>query len=160
MVKSEKKSSLISHGTVCLNRRAHFNYAITEKIEAGLALLGGEVKALRMGRANISDSYVGVKQGKLKLFNMHIAFLPTVSKFTSYEEKRARDLLLHQKEINKILGSINKEKINVIPLAVYFNSKGLAKVELGLGKSKNLVDKRQTIKDREWARDKARVLKG
>lgn len=159
MVKSAKKTLLISHGTVSLNRKARFNYQILEKLEAGLVLSGGEVKALRMGRANISDAYAGAKDGMLVLFNMSIAVLSTASRFNQYEEKRTRELLLHKKEMNRLLGLVTRDGASIVPLALYFNSRGIAKVELGIARGKKQIDKRETIKKRDWEREQGRIMK-
>lgn len=140
------------------NRKARFNYAIVETIEAGLVLMGSEVKSLRAGKAQIVDAYAGDEDGELWLLN---SYIPEYDKarLVQHEARRPRKLLLHQKEANKLLGQIRTKGMTVVPLAIYFNHRGIAKVELALAKGKNQGDKRDTIKDREWQREKERALK-
>ena len=140
------------------NRKARYNYAITETLEAGIALQGTEIKSLRGGRATIGESYAGPMGNELFLFNAHIPEYLEANRF-NHNVKRPRKLLLHRRQINKLMGAIQREGYTVIPLKVYFNEKGRAKVELGLGKGKKLHDKRETEKARDWNRDKARILK-
>ena len=153
----EKKSALISVGTVSKNRKAHFNYTILETVEAGIVLEGAEVKSLRAGHANISEAYASEKEGALYLNNARITSLKESGHFR-HMEARARKLLLHKKELNKLLGLIARKGYTLIPLDIYFNERGLAKVKLGLALGKNTVDKRQTVKKREWDREKRRIL--
>lgn len=140
------------------NRKARYNYAITETLEAGIALQGTEIKSLRGGRATIGESYAGPMGNELFLFNAHIPEYLEANRF-NHDVRRPRKLLLHRRQINKLMGAIQREGYTVIPLKVYFNEKGRAKVELGLGKGKKLHDKRETEKARDWNRDKARILK-
>ncbi len=140
------------------NRKARFNYEIKETIEAGLALQGTEVKALRGGRATIGESYAGPMGNELWLFNSYIPEYLEANRF-NHEVRRPRKLLLHRRQINKLMGAIQREGFTVIPLKVYFNEKGRAKIELGLGRGKKLHDKRETEKTRDWNRDKQRLLK-
>lgn len=140
------------------NRKARFNYEIKETIEAGLALQGTEVKSLRGGRATIGESYAGPMGDELWLFNSYIPEYLEANRF-NHEVRRPRKLLLHRRQIHKLMGAIQREGFTVIPLKVYFNEKGRAKIELGLGRGKKLHDKRETEKTRDWNRDKQRLLK-
>ncbi|BCB20359.1 MAG: SsrA-binding protein SmpB [Bosea sp.] len=140
------------------NRKARFNYEIKETIEAGLALQGTEVKSLRGGRATIGESYAGPMGDELWLFNSYIPEYLEANRF-NHEVRRPRKLLLHRRQIHKLMGAIQREGYTVIPLKVYFNEKGRAKIELGLGRGKKLHDKRETEKTRDWNRDKQRLLK-
>jgi SsrA-binding protein len=140
------------------NRKARFNYAIDETLEAGIVLQGTEIKSLRGGKAMIAESYAGPMGDELFLFNAHIPEYLEANRF-NHEVRRPRKLLLHRRQINKLMGAIQREGYTVVPLKVYFNEKGRAKVELGLGKGKKLHDKRETEKTRDWNRDKARILK-
>ena len=153
----EKKTTLISCGTVSKNRKAHFNYTILETIEAGIVLQGAEVKSLRAGRANISEAYASEKDGALYLNNARITSLKESGHFR-HVEARPRQLLLHKRELNKLLGLTARKGYTLVPLDIYFNDRGLAKVKLGLALGKNTVDKRQTVKKREWDREKRRIL--
>ena len=140
------------------NRKARFNYEIKETIGAGLALQGTEVKSLRGGRATIGESYAGPMGDELWLFNSYIPEYLEANRF-NHEVRRPRKLLLHRRQIHKLMGAIQREGYTVIPLKVYFNEKGRAKIELGLGRGKKLHDKRETEKTRDWNRDKQRLLK-
>ncbi|APE28401.1 SsrA-binding protein SmpB [Aurantiacibacter gangjinensis] len=143
---------------VAENRKARHNYFIEEKFEAGLALQGTEVKALRAGEGSIAESYAEVKDGQVFLVN---ATIPEYSHGNrqNHEPKRPRKLLLHTREIDKMLGAVERKGMTLVPLSIYFNGKGRAKVELALAKGKQAHDKRATIKDRDWKRDKARIMK-
>lgn len=143
---------------VATNSRASYEYFILETIEAGLVLTGTEVKSLRNGKASIIESHVSEVDGFLSLLN---ADIPEYDKarFSNHYPRRARRLLLHKKQINKLLGLIQRKGLTVIPLKIYFTKRNLAKVELGLAKGKKQHDKRQTIKEREWTRQKDRVRK-
>lgn len=144
--------------TVAENRRARFDYHIEEKFEAGLALKGTEVKALRAGQATIAESYAEVKDGEVWLIN---ANLPEYSHGNrqNHEPKRPRKLLLNTREINKLFGAVERKGMTLVPLSIYFNRTGRAKVELALAKGKQAHDKRASIKERDWKRDKARVMR-
>ncbi len=144
--------------TVAENRKARFNYEIGETLEAGLVLEGSEVKSLRNGKANIAESYASAEGGEMWLINSHIAEYAQAGR-ENHEPTRRRKLLLHQKEIGKLAGAIQREGITVVPLSMYFNSRGIAKVKLGIGKGKKLHDKRETEKKRDWNRQKARILR-
>jgi SsrA-binding protein len=143
---------------VCQNRKASFNYFFHDTIEAGIQLLGPEVKSLRLGKGNISESYAVDKSGEIFLQNSYIPSYKE-SSYNNHDPRRIRKLLLKKKEINKILGSINRDSFTVVPLKVYFNKKGLAKVLIAIAKGKKDFDKRQTKKTRDWNRDKSRVYR-
>jgi SsrA-binding protein len=140
------------------NRKARFNYEITDTYEAGIALTGTEVKSLRTGKATIAESYAGPSGEEFFLFNANIPEYLQANRF-NHEAKRPRRLLLHRNQINKLLGATQREGFTVIPLKIYFNERGMAKVELGLGRGKKLHDKRETEKERSWNREKARLMR-
>lgn len=156
--KDSAKNQLISHGTVAQNRKARHNYEITDEIEAGIALMGTEVKSLRHGRANITEAFAQSSGGELYLHNAYIADYAPARHFR-HEERRKRKLLLKRREIDRLIAAQGKEGMAIVPLAIYFNNRGIAKVKLGLAKGKNTVDKRQSIKKRDWDRQKARILR-
>ena len=140
------------------NRSARYHYAIEDVIEAGIALTGTEVKSLRGGKATIGESYAGPSGNDLMLFNAYIPDYLEANRF-NHDTKRPRRLLLHRRQINKLIGATQRQGYTVIPLKIYFNDKGRAKVELGLGKGKQLHDKRESVKERDWQRDKARLMR-
>jgi SsrA-binding protein len=131
-----------------LNRKAHFNYTIEEEIEAGVMLLGSEVKSVREGKANISEAYVSESKGEIFLNNSHINEYKGANRF-NHEPRRLRKLLLKQKEIQKLIGKLNDKGYSAFPLKIYFNNKGFAKVLIGIGRGKKLYDKRASIKKRD-----------
>jgi SsrA-binding protein len=143
---------------VAENRKARFNYFIEETYEAGLALSGTEVKSLRFGEGSIAESYAEVRDGQVWLVNANIPEFSHGNRF-NHEPKRPRKLLLHAREIEKFVGAVERKGMTLIPLSVYFNTRGRAKVELALAKGKQTHDKRATIKDRDWQRDKARIMR-
>jgi len=143
---------------VAENRKARFNYEIEEKLEAGLALTGSEVKSLRSGKANIGDAYAAEAGGELFLINAHISEYAQAGR-ANHEPKRARKLLLHRREIDRLIGAIQRQGMTVVPLKLYFNRRGIAKLELGLAKGKKLHDKRETEKRRDWERQKGRLMR-
>ncbi len=143
---------------VAENRKARFNYFIEETFEAGLALSGTEVKSLRSGEGTIADSYAEVRDGECWLINANIPEFSHGNRF-NHEPKRPRKLLLNAREIEKFVGAVERKGMTLVPLSIYFNSRGRAKVELALAKGKQTHDKRATIKDRDWKRDKARLLR-
>lgn len=159
VVAKKKKADFISTGSVAHNRRASFDYFIEEKFVAGLQLTGTEVKSLRQGRANINDAYGIEKNGELFVSNMFIAEY-TNKGYQTHIEKRERKLLLTQKEIQKIIGSISRKGTTLVAMSLFFNDRGRAKLELGLGVGKKLYDKREATKEREWNREKRRVMVG
>jgi SsrA-binding protein len=140
------------------NRKARFNYEILDTYEAGIALTGTEVKSLRQGKANIGESYAGPSGEDLFLFNAHIPEYLQANRF-NHEPKRPRRLLLHRRQIDKLIGATQREGFTVIPLKVYFNERGRAKVELGLGRGKKLHDKREAEKRRDWDRERSRLMR-
>ena len=143
---------------VAENRKARFNYEIGERFEAGIALTGSEVKSLRTGKATIAESYAHAKDGELFLVNAYIPEYTQASRF-NHEPKRTRKLLVHKKEANRLSMAIRREGMTLIPLRLYFNPKGIAKILLGVAKGKKLHDKRETEKQRDWQRDKARLIR-
>jgi SsrA-binding protein len=153
-----KPSTFDKVKTVAENRRARFDYFIDEKFEAGIALSGTEVKSLRSGEGTIAESYAEVRGGEAWLINANIPEFSHGNRF-NHEPKRPRKLLLHAREIEKLLGAVERKGMTMIPLSIYFNSRGRAKVELGLAKGKQTHDKRASIKDRDWQRDKARLMR-
>ena len=152
------KSKLISFGRIAENRKARYNYEIKEKIQAGIILTGTEVKSLRLGKASISESYASDTNGKLFLINSNIPIYEAANNF-NHEPTRHRELLVSKKERNKLLGLIKKEGVTLVPLSLYFNNKGFAKLDIGIAKGKKKVDKRESIKLRDWNRQKSRILK-
>ena len=150
-------SGHISTGRIAENRKARHEYEIEDRIEAGLILLGSEVKSLRTGRASIAESYAGEDSGRLMLFNANIPIYEPAR--VNHEPKRPRELLVKARERNKLLGLIRREGMTLVPLSLYFNDKGLAKISVGLAKGRKKQDKRQAAKDRDWGRDKARLLR-
>lgn len=149
----------MSESTIALNRQAGFEYFIEERFETGLVLEGWEVKSIRAGRINLKESYVMVKNGELWLFGAHVSPLPTASTHIKPDPLRTRKLLMHRQQINRLIGQVERRGYTLVPTAMYWKQ-GRAKLEIGLARGKQLHDKRATIKDREWQRDKARVLKG
>lgn len=140
------------------NRKARFNYTIVDTLEAGIVLAGSEVKSLRAGKAQITDAYADDRGGELWLLNSYIPEYEKASIF-QHDPRRPRKLLLHRKEVEKLSGQIRVKGMTVVALSIYFNARGIAKVQLGLAKGKTHGDKRDTIKDREWQREKERELK-
>lgn len=157
MAGKNKKSDFISTGMVAQNRRANFDYLIEQKFTAGLQLTGTEVKSLRLGHANINDAYGIEKNGELYISNMFIAEYANKG-YESHAEKRDRKLLLNRKEIIDIINELNRKGSTLVALRLFFNDKGLAKLEIGLGRGKKLYDKRESTKERDWNRDKQRIL--
>lgn len=150
-----------NYKVIALNRRARFDYEIMETIEAGIILTGSEVKSLRLGKASIAESHVGEKidpesqTAFLCLFNANIEEYKQANRF-NHEPRRPRKLLVKKKELNKLLGSLRRKGLAIIPLRLYFNKRGLIKIEIALAKGKKTVDKREAIKEREWNRSKER----
>jgi len=152
--KKEKPAGKVA----AVNRRARFNYEIQQTYEAGIALAGTEVKSLRQGQANIAEAYAGERGGELWLYNAHIPEYVQANRF-QHPPRRARKLLLHKREINRLIGAVNREGMTIVPLKIYFNDRGRAKVELAVARGKKLHDKRETEKKRSWQREKARVMR-
>jgi SsrA-binding protein len=140
------------------NRKARFNYAIDEIFEAGIVLTGSEVKSLRAGKASIGESYAAARDGELWLYNANISEYKHAGRF-GHLPKRARKLLLHKRQVNKLIGAVEREGMTIVPLKLYFNEKGRAKVEIALAKGKKLHDKRETEKRRSWERERGRLLR-
>ena len=141
-----------------VNKKANFDYSIKEKFEAGLVLTGSEVKSLRINTGSIKEAYILEKEGELWLTNCHI------QKYSSSNQKednpiRIRKILVHKKELNKIIGSSRKDGMTIVPLSLYFNDKGFAKISIGIGQGKKKYDKRASIKSKEWAIKKQRLVK-
>ncbi len=141
------------------NRRARYDYFIEEVVEAGIMLTGTEVKSLRNGRANIAESYAAVEGQAIILVNADIPPYAGGNRF-NHEPRRHRKLLLHRKEIGKLIGAVQRDGRTIIPLKLYWNEKGIAKLEIGLAKGKKTHDKREATAERDWQRDKARLMKG
>ncbi len=140
------------------NRKARFDYTIVDTVEAGLVLRGPEVKSLRHGRATITEAWAGERDGEVYLNN---AYIPEYQAgvLSRFEPRQPRKLLLHKKEINKLLGAVARSGYTLVPLDIHFNDKGMAKVTLGLGQGRNKADKRHAIAERDWQRDKARLMR-
>ncbi|WP_048885423.1 SsrA-binding protein SmpB [Aurantiacibacter atlanticus] len=153
-----KPATFDKQKVVAENRKARFNYHIEETFEAGIALQGTEVKALRGGEGSIAESYAEVKDGQVFLVNANIPEYSHGNRL-NHEPKRPRKLLLNTREIDKFVGAVERKGMTLVPLSVYFNARGRAKVELALAKGKQAHDKRATMKDRDWKRDKARLMR-
>ena len=153
-----KPSIFDKQKTVAENRRARFDYFIEDTFEAGIALSGTEVKSLRFGEGSIAESYAEVRGEEAWLVNANIPEFSHGNRF-NHEPKRPRKLLLHRREIEKMIGAVERTGMTLIPISVYFNSRGRAKVELALARGKQTHDKRATIKERDWKRDKARLMR-
>jgi SsrA-binding protein len=143
---------------VAHNRKARFHYEIGEAFEAGIALAGTEVKSLRNGKANIAESYGDARGGEIWLINANIPEYRQASRF-NHEPKRPRKLLLHKRQINKLIGAVEREGMTIVPLKLYFNPRGRAKIEIALAKGKKLHDKRETVKKRDWQRERGRLMR-
>jgi SsrA-binding protein len=143
---------------IAFNRKARYNYEILETLEAGLALTGSEVKSLREGKASIGEAYAGAKGGELYLLNATIPVYAQAGRF-NHEERRDRKLLLHSREIARLIGAVQREGMTLVPLRLYFNDRGIAKLELALARGKKQHDKRETEKRRSWEREKARLIR-
>src|SRR6202142_1003014 len=158
MAQTKPKKGLISHGIVSQNRKARFDYTIKDTVEAGLVLKGAEVKSLRHGRATLSEAWAGEREGEMFLFN---AYIPEYQGgvLSRFEPRSPRKLLLKHKQINQLLGAIARKGQTLVPLDIHFNDKGRAKVLLGLAEGRNAADKRHAIADRDWQRDKARLMR-
>ena len=148
----------VSSNIVAQNRKASFNYFFEDTLEAGIELLGSEVKSLRAGKGSIADAYALDSEGEIYLHNTYIPEYKQ-SSYNNHDPRRLRKLLLNKKEINKIIGKINRDGFTLVPTKIYFNSKGIAKVNIAIAKGKKLHDKRQTKKQRDWNREKSRVFR-
>lgn len=157
---AQKKKSDSNNKTVAENRKARYNYAVEDTLEAGIVLEGSEVKSLRAGGANIAESYASVEDGELWLINSYVApFAQSMNRAFAHEERRRRKLLVNKRELSKLWQGVGREGMTIVPLKMYFNDKGRAKLLLGLAKGKTHADKRDTEKKRDWQREKARLLR-
>ena len=158
MAAAPKKPSLIVTGPVAENRRARYDFEILDTLEAGIMLTGTEVKSLRTGKAQITESYASPEDGELWLINAHIPEYLQANRF-NHEEKRRRKLLVSRKELSRLATEVNRSGNTIVPLKLYFNDRGMAKLLIGLAKGKKNFDKRATEANRDWNREKARLLK-
>lgn len=145
--------------TVAQNRRARFDYFIEDTVEAGMMLTGTEVKSLRANSVSLSEAYAGPKDGAIYLLNAHIPEYQQAGTKMNHEPRRPRKLLLHKREQERLMGQVRRGGYTLVPVRIYFNKRGLAKCELGLAKGKKQHDKRQTQRDRDWQRQKSRVMR-
>lgn len=160
MSKKKTKSGMISTDqTIAENKKARFDYALEDTYEAGIMLVGTEVKSLRLGQCSIKESYVGPKDGALWLFNANISEYSQAGAKMQHAPTRPRKLLLHKREMDKIMGAVAREGMTVVATKIYFDKRGKAKLEIALAKGKKLHDKRQTEKNRDWGKQKQRLLK-
>ena len=141
------------------NRRARFDFFIDDVLEAGIMLTGSEVKSLRGGRASVNEAYAGLKDGELYLFNAYIPEYLQAGRIDQHEPKRPRKLLVRRRELDKLAAGIKQKGVTLVPMSVYFNDRGYAKVEIGLATGKKKHDKRESEKERSWQRDKARLMR-
>ncbi len=158
MATAKKKSSLISHGVAAQNRKARFDYSIKETIEAGMVLKGPEVKSLRAGRATLTEAWAGEREGELWLFNCYIPEYQG-GVLSRFEPRAPRKLLVKRKEANRLLSAVARDGITLVPLDIHFNDRGIAKVQLGVGQGRTKGDKRHAVAERDWQRDKARLMR-
>lgn len=158
MAAKKKKPSDDNNKLVAENRKARYSYAVEDTIEAGLALVGTEVKSLREGQVSIVESYASPEKGEMWLINSAIQPYPQAKHF-NHEERRKRKLLLKRREIERLKQARDRQGMTIVPLKLYFNDRGIAKLLLGVAKGKNVADKRQTEKKRDWGREKARLLR-
>ena len=146
-------------GSIATNPKARHDYEIEEIFEAGLLLQGSEVKSIRQGGVSIKEAYVGIKSGSLHVLNMHVPELKHAAHGHGHHPRRARGLLLHRREQNKLLGAIERKGYTLLALKLYFNARGLVKLRVGLGKGKSKADKRAVQRDRSWNKQKAQILR-
>ncbi|MDQ1245128.1 MAG: SsrA-binding protein [Campylobacterota bacterium] len=145
--------------TIAKNKKAYFDYFLEEKFEAGLVLKGSEIKAIRAGRVNLKDSFIRFVQGEAFLFNAHIGRLETTHHFYAHEERGSRKLLLHKKQIAKMVKAVEKDGYTVVPLQLYFNDRNIVKIQIAIAKGKQLHDKRNDLKEKDMKRDMERSMK-
>lgn len=158
--KKDKKHTMISvNQTVADNRRARFDYFLEDRYDAGIELLGTEVKSLRLGQCSLNESFAEHRSGEIWLIGAHIGEYMQAGPHLQHQARRARRLLLHKKEINRLIGAVTREGYTIVPVKLYFNGKGLAKVEIALAKGKKEYDKRDTEKKRDWGREKQRLMR-
>ena len=153
-----KEAAETGYRVVAKNRKARHNYLIEDHLEAGIMLTGSEVKSLRMGRASIGEAYGAEKGGKLMLVNAHIPQYDPAGKH-NHDPKRPRQLLVHRRQLDRLIGAMTRDGMTLVPRRLYFNERGLAKVDLGIAKGKKKHDKRAAAKEKDWKRDKARILR-
>ena len=153
-----KKAKVAPRKNIADNRKARYNYLIEDTIEAGLMLVGTEVKALREGKANIAESYASDEDGEIWLINCNIPEYLKANRF-NHEPRRRRKLLLNKREIKKLRDGTARDGMTIVPLRLYFNDRGIAKLQIALAKGKKVHDKRETEKKRDWQRDKARIMR-
>jgi SsrA-binding protein len=146
------------HRIAAQNRKARHDFFIQDTLEAGIMLQGSEVKSLRKGHASIGEAFAAEKDGDLVLVNAHIPEYEGANRF-NHEPNRPRKLLLHKRELNRLIAQVQRAGVSIVPLSIYFNDRGIAKVSLGIAKGKRKVDKRQDEKARDWQRDKARLMR-
>ncbi len=158
MASKKAKDSASGQGTIAQNKRARHDYTIEERFETGLALQGWEVKALRAGRISLSESYAIVRRGEIFLFGAQITPLISTSTHVLADDRRTRKLLLHRREIDRLVGKVERDGYTLIPLSLYWK-KGKVKLDLALAKGKQAHDKRQAAKERDWQREKSRVMR-
>ncbi len=158
MAEAKNKKGLISHGVAAQNRKARFDYAIGDTVEAGIVLKGAEVKSLRHGRATLSEAWAGEREGELWLFN---AYIPEYQGgvLSRFEPRAPRKLLLKRPQIVKLASAVARDGVTLVPLQIHFNDRGMAKVLIGVGEGRKKADKRHVIAARDWARDKARLMR-
>lgn len=160
MSTKKKKSGMISTDHVVAdNRKARFDYEILETFVAGIMLTGTEVKSLRLGQCSIKESYVGPKNGEIWIFNANIPEYQQAGAHLQHEPARPRKLLLHKREVNKILGAVSREGMTMVANSLFFDSRGMVKLEIALAKGKKLHDKRETEKQRDWNKQKQRIMR-
>jgi SsrA-binding protein len=155
----KKKNQDPDSKTVAQNRKARFNYFIEETMEAGIILTGTEVKSLRSGQASINESYAGVQEAGLYLLNAYIPEYTKAHIKLQHEVRRPRKLLLHKNQVDKLIGAVQRKGTTIVPLSIYFNKRGIAKVELGIAHGKKQHDKRAAEKNRDWDREKSRIMR-
>lgn len=158
--KSSKSGMLTKNAVIAMNKRAKYEYFFLEEFEAGIQLYGTEVKSLRLGHASINEAYVKERKGEIYLLNANIQEYNQAGRYFQHEPARPRKLLLNKREINKLMGGVQKDGLTIIPYKLFFNDKGMVKITIALAKGKKLHDKRETEKQRDWSRQKSRILKG
>ncbi len=156
--KKSKGGGMVATGLVAQNRRARHDYTIEDTMEAGLMLMGSEVKSLRLGRGSIAEAFAGERGGEIWLQNAHIPEYEGARNF-GHVPRRPRKLLLHRRQIERLIGAVRRDGVTLVPLRLYFNDRGVAKLEIGLAKGKRSIDKRHDIKEREWKRTQQRALR-
>ncbi|MGA0393482.1 MAG: SsrA-binding protein SmpB [Rhodospirillales bacterium] len=155
---ARKKKNKAPTNIAAQNRKARHNYLIEEHFEAGIALVGTEVKSLRKNGATITEAYAAEKDGEIYLFNAYIPEYQS-AKHLAHEPRRQRKLLLHRRDVARLIGAVQRKGLTLVPLSIYFNDRGFAKVDLALGRGKHKVDKRAYAKEQDWKRDKSRLMR-